>query len=189
MKQIIILMGPPGSGKGTQSKLLIDKLGYGYFSMGDTLREVARQDTPLGTQIKAPIEQGLIVSDELTRQVFDQFISKVMGKSGLVVDGFPRTPGQVEMLNGVLAEHKVTDQKIMLLDVDKKKLLGRLALRSKTEGRADDVSTLAVERRFDEFQKKTAKIRDFYELKGMLIHINGDQTVENVHKDIMEKLK
>lgn len=189
MKQIIILMGPPGSGKGTQSKLLIEKLGYGYFSMGDTFREVARQDTELGRQVKTTIDQGLIVSDDLTKQVFDQAIEKVMDRPGLVMDGFPRTPGQVAMLNSVLDKHNIREQKILVLDVDKEKLLGRLALRSKNQGRADDADISSVEKRFDEYQKKTAQIRDYYESQGLLIHINGDQPIEKVHEEILSKLE
>ncbi|MEJ0021329.1 MAG: nucleoside monophosphate kinase [Candidatus Doudnabacteria bacterium] len=188
MKQIIILMGPPGSGKGTQSRLLMEKLGYGYFSMGDTFREAAKQDNDLGRLIKTTIDQGMIVSDELTKQVFDQEIEKVMGKPGLILDGFPRTAGQVEMLNSVLAKHNISDQRIFVLDVDKVKLLTRLSLRSATEGRVDDSDIARVEKRFEEYEKKTAQIRDYYESKEMLIHINGDQSIEGVQQEILSQL-
>jgi len=195
LQNVILLMGPPGTGKGTQSKLLVEKLGYGYFSMGDTFRELAKQDSELARQVKAIIDKGHIVTDDLTIQVFESSIEKMMDKPGLIIDGFPRTLGQLEMLNELLQKHSVQNFKVFFLDVDKEKLLHRLSLRSQSQGRVDDADVAAVEKRFDEYMTKTAPVKEYYESIGKLIHINGDQaeqmdeSIQKVHESIMEHLK
>lgn len=188
LQNIIVLMGPPGCGKGTQSKLLVEKLGYGYFSMGDYFREVGKQDSPLGQEIRSIIDRGMIVPDDKSEQVFREGIEKVADYPGLVIDGFPRTVGQIEMLNRYLNDHNIQNTKIFFIDVDKANLLNRLSERSQIQGRADDADLTSVEKRFDEYTTKTGPVKDNYETKGQLIHINGDQTIQAVHEEIMSKL-
>jgi len=188
LQNVILVMGPPGSGKGTQSKLLMQKLGYAYFSMGETLREYAKMDTDFGREIKTTIDQGFIVKDEAAKRVFEESFEKIKDIPGLIIEGYPRTPKQIEVLNNALQKSKITNVKVLFLDVDKDKLIQRLLLRSKTEGRVDDASIASIEKRFDEYGKKTATAKAYFESRGELVRINGDQEVEKVHEEIMSKL-
>ena len=190
LQNVILLMGPPGCGKGTQSKLLVDKLGYGYFSMGDTLRAYAKMDSDLGRQIKTTIDQGYIVPDDVAEQVFrESFIKIAENAKGLIVDGYPRTDQQIRVFEEVLTSLGANDKiKVIFLDVDKQKLIDRLKLRSQTEGRDDDADMAAIEKRFDEYNKKTAFAKQYYDNIGLVTHINGDQSIEVIHQEILTKL-
>jgi len=188
LQNVILLMGPPGSGKGTQSRLLVEKLGFVYFGMGDTLREYAQIDSDLGREIKATIDQGNIVPDDIAKQIFEDKFLSFLEKPGVVLDGYPRTLGQTEVLKNLLQKYQINHFNVFFLEVDKSKLLARLALRGKAQGRADDVETAAVEKRFDEYLNKTAAVKENYESQGILTHINGDQPVEAVHQEIIKKL-
>jgi adenylate kinase len=187
LQNVILLMGPPGSGKGTQSKLLVEKLGYADFSMGDTLREYAKMETELGREIKKTIDQGIIVPDEISKQIFEEKFAGFLDRKGLVLDGYPRTLGQVEVLGNLIKQYNLPFR-VLFLDVDKQKLLNRLSLRSKSQGRADDTDVAAVEKRFDEYMVKTAPVKNRYESEGALVHINGDQTIEQVQQEIISKI-
>ncbi len=188
LEKIIIVLGPPGSGKGTQSKLLVEKTGFAFFTMGDSLREAATKDDDLGRKVKAFIDQGIIVTDDLAEQVVNERWDLISG-NGMISEGFPRTAGQVEMLNKFIAERGVTDIKVLCINADKQKLIERLIKRSQIEGRTDDADIKSIEKRFNEFNDKTAKIIEFYRGKGLVIDINGDQTIEAVHQEILSKLK
>ena len=189
LQKILVILGPPGSGKGTQSKLLIEKLGYAYFSMGDTLREYAKKGTDLGRKIKEIIDQGLIVSDDLAKQVVEESWTEFLEKPGLILEGYPRTDGQIEVLDEFMSKHEVRDLKVLSIQVDKQKLLNRILLRSKVESRVDDADTAAVEKRFVEYENKTAKVIDYYKQKGNLTQINGDQSIGAVHGEILSRLE
>lgn len=188
LQKILIVLGPPGSGKGTQSKLLTDKLGYAYFSMGDTLREYAKIDNDLGREIKTTIDQGMIVSDPVAQRVFEESFDKVKDNVAVIIEGYPRTPGQIEVLKRTLKKFNITQPKVIFLEVDKEKLIRRLVLRSKTEGRVDDSDITPIEKRFEEYSKKTAVAKRYFESQGELIPINGDQPIEAVYKEILSKL-
>jgi len=194
-------MGPPGSGKGTQSKLLVDQLGYAYFSMGDALREYSKQDNPLAKRIKETIDGGVILPDNDVKELFFDSIAKIADKPGIIIDGFPRTLGQLGMLDELIAKYHVKNFKVVFLEVDKQKLLGRLTTRKTCPNcqaiylpgtkeyiseicsvcghkiliRPDDDPSV-VGKRFDEYITKTAPVKDHYESLGQVIHIMGDQS-------------
>ncbi|OGE83565.1 MAG: hypothetical protein A3B10_03280 [Candidatus Doudnabacteria bacterium RIFCSPLOWO2_01_FULL_44_21] len=185
LQNIIVILGPPGSGKGTQSKLLVEKLGYAYFSMGGYFREVAASNE----EIKAMIDKGLIVPDAQTEAIFRAGVDKaIVNASGLVLDGFPRTLGQIEMFKRFLNDHSDPRFHLLFLDVDKQKLINRLLLRSKIESRVDDTDINLIGKRFDEYMAKTVPVKSYFSSNQAMIHINGDQPVEAVHQEIMEKL-
>lgn len=188
LEKIIIVLGPPGSGKGTQSKLLVEKTGFAFFTMGDSLRATASKGDELGQKVKDMIDQGMIVTDDLAEQVVNERWSEISG-AGMISEGFPRTPGQVEMLNKFIAKQGVTDIKVLCINADKQKLIERLTKRSQIEGRADDADIKAIEKRFAEYNNKTAKIVEFYRQQGLVIDVNGDQPIEVVHQEILSKLK
>ncbi len=188
LEKILVVLGPPGSGKGTQSKLLVQKLGYAFFTMGDSLREAATKDNDLGRKIKVFIDQGIIVTDDLAEQVAVAKWSAITDKPGMLCEGYPRTAGQVAVLDRFMSERGVTDLKVLCIEADKQKLIDRLIKRSRLEGRADDASLQAIEKRFDEFDQKTAKVIEYYRGKNLVIDINGDQPIDAVHEEILRKL-
>ena len=213
LQNIFVVLGPPGSGKGTQSKLLAKKLDYFHLSTGDLLREQAGLGTELGLKIKNLIDNGIIVTDEIIREVFVVKLESLTS-SGVILDGYPRTIGQVKILEEVMEKHNISNLKIVFLNVDKEKLLKRITGRktcslcqemykegvpeynsgvcSKCGGqlivRADDDPAI-VGKRFDEYNQKTAEVKDYYEKSGQLVTINGDQSIESVQTEILEKLK
>ncbi len=188
LEKIIVVLGPPGSGKGTQSKLLKEKLGYGFFSMGEALRSYAMKDNELGRAIKQSIDQGLIVADHLAEQVVMETWKSYLDLPGLISEGYPRTLGQVAVLDRFLATYKITPPKVLSIQVDKQKLIDRILKRSQDEGRVDDAHMVSIEKRFEEYHNKTAKIIEYYKDQGLVIEINGDQPIEAVHQEILEKL-
>ncbi len=187
LQNIIVFMGAPGSGKGTQTKLLSTKLGYEFFSTGELSREYAKQDTELGRKIKSLIDQGIILPIEIIREIFVKKFETILDAKGVILDAYPRTIEQAQLLEELMDKYKIESIKVVFLNVDKEKILDRIKLRSTKEGRADDDISI-VEKRFDEYITKTAPVKDYYEAKGFLIPINGDQTVEDVHNEIISKL-
>lgn len=187
LQKIIVFMGAPGSGKGTQTKLLAERLGYAYFSTGELSREYAKQDTELGKRIKDLIDNGIILPIDIIRQIFIKKFESLSDAPGIILDGYPRTIDQAELLKEIMVEKNIPTLQVIFLDVDKNQLLERLSLRGPSERRADD-SPDKVEKRFDEYMTKTAAVKDYYESVGLLSHVNGDQEIEAVHQEIMGKL-
>ncbi|MDP4001028.1 MAG: nucleoside monophosphate kinase [bacterium] len=191
LKKIILLMGPPGSGKGTQSKLLIDVLGFAYFSTGELSREYAQMDNELGRKIKETIDQGVILPIDIIREIFVKKLESLSQEEGLILDGYPRTMDQVELLNELMQKYSIKDVKVLFLEVDREKLLKRLATRIEDggdHGRRVDDDPQVVMTRFDEYNKKTADVQKYYEDQGLLKIINGDQSIEQVHEDVKKEL-
>jgi adenylate kinase len=112
----------------------------------------------------------------------------ILNSPGVILDGYPRTIEQAQLLEELMAKYQIQNIKALFLDVDKEKLLQRLSLRAQQEGRADD-DVFAVTRRFDEYMAKTAPVKEYYEQKGLLISINGDQSIEKVQEEILNKLQ
>ena len=181
-------MGLAGSGKGTQSKLLAELLGCAYFSMGEVLREYAKKDDELGRRTKSLIDQGIIVTEEIIKQVFTKKLEGLR-EEGLIIDGFPRTLYQAKLLEELMQEHGINDLQAIFLDVDQEKLMKRILKRAQgqSQHRADD-NPEGIKKRFKEYEDKTAEAQKYLEEKGLLRRINGDQSVEQVHEDIKKEL-
>ncbi len=180
-------MGAPGSGKGTQTQLLAAKLGYEYFSTGVLSREYAKQETDFGRRVKSIIDQGNILPIDIILEIFTKKFESLADAPGVILDGYPRTIEQAELLESLMNKYGIKNIFVLFLDVDKTKLMARLSVRKSSTDRADD-DPAVVERRFDEYVNKTAPVKEYYESKGMLVHINGDQGIEDVHKEILSKL-
>ncbi len=187
LQKIIVFMGAPGSGKGTQTKLLAERLGFAYFSTGELSREYAKQDTELGKRIKDLIDNGIILPIDIIRQIFIKKFESLMDSPGIILDGYPRTIDQAELLKEIMAEKGIPSLQAIFLDVDKAQLLKRLSLRGAAQQRADD-SPDKVEKRFDEYMNKTAAVKEYYESAGLLTHINGEREITAVHNEIMGKV-
>jgi len=193
LQNIIVFMGAPGSGKGTQTKLLAEELGYEFFSTGELAREYAKQDTELGQRIKSIIDKGIILPIDIIREIFIKKLESILDSAGVILDGYPRTTEQADLLGELMNKYEIKNIKAIFLEVDKQHLLERISKRGQVQGRADD-DPAAVEKRFDEYLLKTAPVKEYYEARGILIHINGDQaadmneSIQKVHQEIISKL-
>ncbi|HYC79689.1 MAG TPA: nucleoside monophosphate kinase [Candidatus Binatia bacterium] len=187
IKNLLILIGPPGSGKGTQGKLLSPILEFNYLSLGQTLRQYAKQKTPEAKEIKKLINAGHIIPDATIKRIFFEAIKTLPKAKGLILDGFPRDIDQVNILDEAIGKYKVHRLKAIFIDVPKVKVLQRLQKREDTESRADD-NPEVIETRFQEYDEKTYPLVKYFEKQHRLIRIHGDQTIENVHAEIVRKL-
>ncbi|MBI4080315.1 MAG: nucleoside monophosphate kinase, partial [Candidatus Levybacteria bacterium] len=169
----------PGSGKSTQGNLLSKKLNVPYLSTGHIFRVLASERTKLGKQIKLIMNAGLLVSDKKTLQIVSDYLKRKEYERGYILDGFPRTLTQAkEFENGI--------DKVIYLQVSDKEILWRLAYRD--EGSREDDTLLAIRKRIEVFHKFTAPVLAYYKEEGKLLEINGEQPIEDIHKEILEKL-
>ncbi len=177
----LVLFGPPGAGKGTQSKILTEKRGLPQLSTGDMLRAAIEAGTPLGLSVKATIAKGELVSDETVIGIIAERYDQPDCKNGAVFDGFPRTIPQAEALDRMLAERGKKIDLVLELKVDDAVLLSRVEARIKAGGvlRSDDTpETLA--HRLGVYYKNTAPLLDFYRAQGKLKSVDGMAPVETV---------
>jgi adenylate kinase len=185
IKNILILIGPPGSGKGTQGKLLAPILEYNYVSVGQTLRLVAKGPEETAKQIKKLINNGHIIPDDLIRRILLDTVKELPKSKGLILDGFPRDIEQVPILDEIITKHKVERVKALFIDVPKNKVEQRLLNRA--DARADDTPQV-IETRFKEYDEKTHPLIDYFDKHHKLIRVNGDQAIEQVHAETLRKL-
>ena len=184
----IALFGPPGAGKGTQSKKLLEKYNLTYISTGDMLRSEISQGTALGLEAKSVIEQGGLVSDELVVKMIESTISHSAGKQGILFDGFPRTVVQSYILDGLLLKLDTQLDMMIALDVPEEVLIERLLLRAKDSGRSDDTLDV-IKVRLNEYLQKTRPVADYYDQRGKYIKINGVGEVDDIFENIVEVIE
>jgi adenylate kinase len=176
----IILIGIQGSGKSTQGTLLSKKIGVPYLSTGHIFRRIAQERTPLGRQIKVVMNAGLLISDRKTLSIVSEYLGRPEYKNGYILDGFPRTLGQVKAFkNGI--------DKVIYLKISDKEALWRISGRD-GEVREDE-TLMAVRKRIESFHKFTEPVLEYYRKKGALVEIDGEQAVEEIHKEILQKIK
>jgi adenylate kinase len=131
IQNVIVILGPPGSGKGTQGKLLAQQLHYGYLSMGQYLRNFAKGSSPKAAEVREVIDRGEIISDELFEPVFEEVIKSITAAPGIIFDGFPRDSAQIPTLEKFIQHFQVENVRAIFLDVPKDKLLDRIRQRQK----------------------------------------------------------
>jgi adenylate kinase len=185
MKNIVIF-GAPGSGKGTQSDLLIEHYGLGHISTGDVLRNEIKQGTELGKTAQGFIDKGNLIPDDLMisilAKVYDDY---GRGHKGVIFDGFPRTIPQAEALKKMLDERGDKVAAMIELDVPEDELMKRLLLRGQQSGRADD-NEETIKKRLQVYHSQTQPLIEWYKQEGLHHHINGSGTLERIFKDIQE---
>jgi adenylate kinase len=183
----LLLLGPPGSGKGTQAHLLVDGLGVPQVSTGDMLREAVASGTAVGREAKGFMDAGRLVPDEVVIGVTEQRLRRPDAARGFILDGFPRTVGQAKALDALLAKLGVKLERCITMRVDEEELVKRLLGRAQIEGRSDDNES-AIRTRMDEYRRKTAPLVDHYRAAGVLAEVDGMGGVEQVAKRIQEAL-
>lgn len=180
----ILLIGPPGAGKGTQAVRLAERLGVPHLSTGDMLREAVRQQTEIGRQSEAYMTSGRLVPDELVQQLVVERTSRPDCAGGYLLDGFPRTAAQAKMLDKMLTDRGVAIDAAIKIDVDEAVLLERLAGR----GRADDGASV-IRQRLDHYRKLTQPMEAYYEDAGRLRMVDGHGAPDEVFDRIVAELQ
>jgi adenylate kinase len=174
-----IFLGPPGSGKGTQAKLLAERMGVPTISTGDMLREAVRLETPLGLRAKAIMEAGELVSDDVVIGLIRERISRPDARGGFLLDGFPRTLAQAAALDRLLAGNGESLDAVINLLVPEATLVERMVGRAAIEGRSDDRPE-TVRERLRVYSEKTAPLVDHYGARGIRIDVDGSGSIEEV---------
>jgi adenylate kinase len=175
----IILIGIQGSGKSTQGNLLSSELKIPYLSTGHIFRNLAREHTPLGRYIKEVMNAGYLIPDKKTLQIVSDYLKRQEYQKGYILDGFPRTVPQAKSFkNGV--------DNVVYLKVSDREALWRLSYRN-GEMREDE-TLLAIRKRIESFHKFTEPVLDFYRKKGILVEIDGEKKIEEIHKEILKKI-
>jgi adenylate kinase len=175
----VALFGPPGAGKGTQSKLLIEKYNLTYIATGDLLRQEIAEGTDLGLEAKEIIERGGLVPDDVIVQIIEKRINTDTEAKGILFDGFPRTYVQAYILEGLLLRMNSHLSCMLSLEVPRDELIHRMLERGKTSGRSDD-NLKVIEYRMQEYEDKTMPVIDFYHEKGKYYPIDGMGTVDEI---------
>jgi adenylate kinase len=179
----LLLLGPPGAGKGTQAQRLVTRLEIPQISTGDMLRAAVAAGTAVGGKAKSFMEAGKLVPDEVVIGVAQERLSQPDAQQGFILDGFPRTVGQAEALDRMLPKLGVSLERCVALAVDPDRLLERLLKRAEIEGRADD-NEAAIRERMREYDAKTRPLLDYYRQRGVLREVDGVGTVDEVAERI-----
>jgi adenylate kinase len=176
----IVLFGPPGAGKGTQSEKLIEKFQLIHLSTGDLLRSEIAQQTELGMQAKLLMDKGELVPDAVVIGMIRSKLEQNQEANGFIFDGFPRTAAQAEALDNLLSEKNTSINCMLALEVDNEELTKRLLLRGKDSGRADDQNEEIIRNRIKEYNNKTAPLKDFYSAQNKFHAVNGIGSIDEI---------
>ncbi|RKZ09125.1 adenylate kinase [bacterium] len=213
-KEHLLIIGPPGSGKGTQAVRVASELGIVHLSTGDILREAVKNGTELGAKAKDYMEKGALVPDELMLGLIGDELDR-LGDSGWILDGFPRTMPQAEALDGMLDERRERIDRVILVDLDFEVIVKRITsrrvcpvcgavynletLKPKVDGKCDkcgadlvirpDDREETVRHRLDVYKEQTEPVIDFYRKKGNLVAVNGEGKIEEITAEIIRALK
>jgi adenylate kinase len=183
----IILFGPPGAGKGTQSEKLIKQYGLLHISTGDLLRSEIKNGTPLGLEAKKRVDAGQLVPDEVVIGMIGNKIEQNLTAPGFIFDGFPRTVAQAEALDQMLAEHGQAITAVLCLDVPGEELIQRLVKRGETSGRSDDNEEVAI-KRIRIYENETAPVASHYDKQEKRYAIDGMGTIEEIFSRICDTI-
>lgn len=176
----LVLFGPPGAGKGTQSQKLIEKYGLIHLSTGDLLRSEIAQGTELGLEAKKLMDQGILVPDEVVIGMISHKLDANKDAKGIIFDGFPRTVAQAEALDNLLESKKAPISGMIALEVPDDELERRLLERGKESGRPDDANPEVIRKRIKEYNDKTAPVAGFYKSQHKFKSIDGTGSVDEV---------
>lgn len=182
----LVLFGPPGAGKGTQSQKLIEKYQLVHLSTGDILRNEIANGTELGLEARKLMDQGVLVPDEVVIGMISNKLDANKEAKGFIFDGFPRTVAQAEALDTLLSSKNTAISGMIALEVDDQELEKRLLLRGKESGRPDDANPEVIRRRIEEYNKKTAPVANFYKGQNKYYSVNGIGSIDAIFADICQ---
>ena len=184
----IIIFGPPGAGKGTQSEHLKERYGLTYISTGQVLRAEMAAGTEIGLKVKDIIDHGGLASDEIVAEIIEKFIKTHTDSNGFLFDGFPRTVKQAEILEELFKKYNLKLNGVLSLEVPEDILIERMLERGKTSGRTDD-NIESIHYRFVEYDSKTKPVHDFYQQRNILHPTNGVGTIENIFDNLCQEIE
>ncbi|MEO8712416.1 MAG: adenylate kinase [Parafilimonas sp.] len=184
----IILFGPPGSGKGTQSENLVARYGLKHLSTGDLLRSEISAQTPLGIEAKNFIDKGQLVPDEVVIGMISTALETNPDAQGFLFDGFPRTDTQAEALDKLLHLKKTSIAVMIALDVSEDELIHRLLQRGQSSGRSDDGDETVIRSRIEEYENKTKPVADYYKRFDKVVHIKGEGSIDDIFKSLCKEI-
>jgi adenylate kinase len=176
----IVLFGPPGAGKGTQSERLIEKYGLVHLSTGDIFRANIKGETELGLLAKSYMDQGNLVPDEVTINMLKSSVLANPDAKGFIFDGFPRTNAQAEALDSLLASLNTSITMMLALEVEESELRERLKKRAEVSGRPDDANPEVIQNRINVYQNETAPVKNFYQGQQKYKAINGIGSIDEI---------
>ncbi|MBP3943972.1 adenylate kinase [Sphingobacteriaceae bacterium WQ 2009] len=179
----LVIFGPPGAGKGTQSQKLIDQYQLVHISTGDLFRAHIQNKTELGQQVSQLIADGNLVPDSITIAMLEEEVKKNPVAKGFIFDGFPRTVAQAEALDAFLESVNTSISVVIALDVNESELTARIAKRQEISGRADDAADKLV-KRIDEYFQKTIHVLPYYEAQGKLSKVNGIGEIDAIYAEL-----
>ena len=184
----LILFGPPGSGKGTQSEKLIAKYGLKHLSTGDLLRSEIAAKTPLGLEAKNIMDKGQLVPDEVVIGMISSALDANPTAKGFLFDGFPRTGAQAKALDNLLELKEASINVMLALDVSEKELVKRLLKRGETSGRSDDTNEHVIRARITEYHNKTAIVAEYYRQFNKVVLIKGEGSVDDIFAALSKEI-
>lgn len=184
----IVLFGPPGAGKGTQSEKLIEKYGLVHLSTGDILRSEIARGTALGMEAKQIMDRGDLVSDDIVIGMIESKLDANPNANGFIFDGFPRTQAQAVALDDLLQKKGTAISAMLALEVDNEELIKRLLLRGKESGRADDQNEDIIRNRVNEYNNKTLPLKKYYSEQAKFHSINGIGSIESIFNQLTERI-
>jgi adenylate kinase len=184
----LILFGPPGSGKGTQSEKLIQKYGWKHLSTGDLLRHEMKTETTLGKEAKSYIEKGQLVPDVVVIGMISSAVDAHPESTGFLFDGFPRTVAQAIALDELLNEKKTSIDAVLFLHVNEEELIKRLIGRAQTSQRLDDADPEIQRKRQEVYRNETLPVADYYQKFGKVEHVEGEGTVDEIFNQLCKKI-
>ena len=184
----IVLFGPPGAGKGTQSEKLIEKYGLVHLSTGDILRSEIARGTTLGMEAKQIMDRGDLVSDDIVIGMIESKLDSNPNANGFIFDGFPRTQAQAVALDDLLQKKGTAISAMLALEVDNEELVKRLLLRGKDSGRPDDANEDIIRNRVNEYNNKTLPLKKYYSEQAKFHSINGIGSIESIFNQLTERI-
>jgi adenylate kinase len=184
----LILFGPPGSGKGTQSEKLIAKYGFKHLSTGDLLRSEITNQTKLGMEAKSFMDKGQLVPDAVVIGMVDAAISANKGVNGFLFDGFPRTKAQAIALDNLLDSHGTAINVVLALDVPEEELIARMINRAKTSGRTDDADESVQKKRISVYKNETLAVAEHYSVFDKVVTLNGLGDIDTIFASLAAEI-
>jgi adenylate kinase len=185
----LILFGPPGSGKGTQSDKIVEKYGLVHLSTGNLLRQEMATKTPLGLEAKSFIDKGQLVPDEVVIGMIDTCLQQNANAKGFLFDGFPRTAAQAVALDKLLSLRKTSISKVIALEVSEEELVKRLLKRGETSGRSDDSDETVIRKRFAVYKSETEPVAEHYKKVGKFESIKGEGSIDGIFSAISKSIE
>lgn len=185
----IVLFGPPGAGKGTQSENLIERYQLVHLSTGDIFRANIKGETELGKLAKSFMDKGELVPDSVTISMLESEVNKHPEAKGFIFDGFPRTGAQADALDQFLSSKNTSITCMLALEVNEEELKARLLNRAKTSGRPDDADPTVIQNRINVYNRETAPVAEFYKAQGKYRGIDGIGSIEEISERLYQAIE